>query len=66
MSVYGRKRKTKILFSYTFQGGNGHKTMFFTNYRGMSVGGIGEVRKIIETELGNPIVINNWKVLNER
>ena len=66
MSVYGRKGKTKILFSYTFQGGNGHKTMSFTHYRGMSVGGIGEVRKIIETELGKPIVINNWKVLNQR
>ena len=66
MSVYGRKRKTQILFSYVFQGGNGHKTISVTSYRGMSVGGIGEVRKIIETELGKPIVINNWKVLNER
>ena len=64
--VYGRKRKTQILFSYVFQGGNGHKTISVTNYRGMSVTGIGEVRKLIETELGKQIVINNWKVLHER
>ena len=64
--VYGRKRKTKIMFSYSFGGGAGYKTLVFKGYHGMSIHNLTQVRAIIEDETGQSIVVENWKVLNER
>ena len=64
--VYGRKRKTQAMFTYSFEGGTGYKTLIFKGYHGMSVHNLTQVRAIIEGEVGKSIVIYNWKVLNER
>ena len=64
--IYGRKRRTKILFSYAYSGGVGHETIAFEDYHGMSNKDIVEVRKLLEKKVGKSVVITNWKVLHER
>lgn len=64
--IYGRKRRTRILFSYMFSGGVAHETIAFDDYHGMSNQDIVDVRKLLEKKVGTSVVITNWKVLHER
>ena len=65
--IYGRKRRTRILFSYVYEGGSGDTMVIFCGgYHGMSNKDIAEVREWLEEKFGKAIVITNWKVLHER
>lgn len=66
MSVYGRKRKTEVLFSYVFDNGAGHKIITFDDYRGISNNFLVQVKIDIEESVGKQVAITNWKILNER